>query len=62
VSIAHADQEMPAVLEPALREVDLPYDEPGSLAAQEAGLVAVCARVAAVDAEVLAEARRIAGD
>lgn len=45
VSIRHADEEVPDLLEPALRDLDLPYYPKSSPPAQEAGLKAMASRV-----------------
>ncbi|MFI5779320.1 hypothetical protein [Nocardia sp. NPDC051570] len=45
VSIHQADQEVADLLEPALREVGLPCFAQGTVAAQQAGLTAMAARV-----------------
>ncbi|GAB3864247.1 hypothetical protein GCM10029963_74350 [Micromonospora andamanensis] len=47
VSLRHADDEMPDVLEAALAELSLPYYERGSRAGQVAALRALAARVVA---------------
>jgi hypothetical protein len=44
VSIDHADVDVPDLLEPALADVGLTYHAKGSLAAQQAGLIAMAER------------------
>ncbi|WP_081809659.1 hypothetical protein [Amycolatopsis keratiniphila] len=45
VSVRHADEEVPELLEAALRDVGLAFFEKGTQAAQETGLQAMAARV-----------------
>jgi hypothetical protein len=45
VSVHHADDDAPSLLEAALRDLGLPYHPKGSLAAHEAGLKVMASRV-----------------